>query len=188
MQHAMTREVLTGVSLDGREGPGAYGLNRLVQLTILVANGGKITANYALVQPSLQADLPKIAESIVEQIGGPKPTLESLLASDGSGAMRGAGQESAGVDSERLRSLLRPLIQKEATEEQVEAAAKAVEAVIAEDVAIRREIGRIASTIFRSGKLANYGTPRAQEVLRAWAKKYGDVPSSEFKSDESKKP
>src|SRR5688572_23335464 len=60
IKHALTPHAPTGVSLDGREGPGAYGLNRNVQLTILVGKAGKVTANFALVQPSLQADLPKI--------------------------------------------------------------------------------------------------------------------------------
>ncbi|MFM7973652.1 MAG: hypothetical protein ACKO8U_01180 [Pirellula sp.] len=57
IKHALTQSVATGVSPDGREGPGSYGLNRSVQLTILVANKDRVTANFALVQPSLQVDL-----------------------------------------------------------------------------------------------------------------------------------
>lgn len=68
-----------GISPDGQEGPGAYGLNRKVQMTVLVGKGDKVTANFALVQPSLQADGPKIAQAIVDALGGgPGPTAEEL--------------------------------------------------------------------------------------------------------------
>ncbi|MGE0379106.1 MAG: hypothetical protein AB7Q45_27200, partial [Planctomycetaceae bacterium] len=43
-----------GISKEGKEGPGAYGLNRNVELTILVGAEGKVTANFALVQPSIE--------------------------------------------------------------------------------------------------------------------------------------
>ena len=42
-----------GISVDGGEGPGAYGLNRNVELTILIANQNQVTANFAIVQPSV---------------------------------------------------------------------------------------------------------------------------------------
>jgi hypothetical protein len=68
-----------GISPDGQEGPGAYGLNRKVQMTVLVGKENKVTANFALVQPSVQADAPKIAQAIVDALGGGKgPTLEYL--------------------------------------------------------------------------------------------------------------
>jgi len=60
MRHALTPKAPTGISLEGREGPGSYGLNRSVMLTILVGKDGKVTSNFAVVQPSLQLDLPKI--------------------------------------------------------------------------------------------------------------------------------
>ena len=71
--------VPVGISTDGQEGPGAYGLNRKVQMTILVGKEDKVTANFALVQPSVQADAPKIAQAIVDALGGGKgPTIEEL--------------------------------------------------------------------------------------------------------------
>lgn len=67
------------ISTDGQEGPGAYGLNRKVQMTVLVGKDDKVTANFALVQPSVQADAPKIAQAIVDVLGGGKgPTIEEL--------------------------------------------------------------------------------------------------------------
>ena len=52
-----------GLSLDGAEGPGRYGLNRNVTMTILVAHGNQVTANFALVQPSV-TDVPRILDEI----------------------------------------------------------------------------------------------------------------------------
>ena len=47
------------ISLDGIEGPGNYGLNRKVTLTLLVAKGTKVVANFAIVQPN-ETDAPKV--------------------------------------------------------------------------------------------------------------------------------
>ena len=60
--------------LGRRQGrPGAYGLNRNVTLTILVGKDNRVTANFALVQPSLQADVPKVLGEVVKLIGGKVP-------------------------------------------------------------------------------------------------------------------
>lgn len=176
MQHALTPDVPTGVSPDGREGPGSYGLNRAVQLTILVANKNRVVANYALVQPSLQVDLPKVVSSIVSQVGGPEPKLSDLLEAGGVMQDRNGGTRPADEskpDPDRIRSLVRPLIQLDADIKQVDQAAEAIEQAIAQSPAIQKEIGRIASTIVSSGKLENYGTPHAQTYLKRWAQKYG---------------
>lgn len=166
IQHALTPGAPTGISVDGREGPGAYGLNRNVMLTILVGKDGVVKANYALVQPSLQVDLPKILESIVAVAGGTAPRLQDLEGM--AGRMRAA---DAGAPN--LRPLLAPLIRRDATPEEVQRAARAVETAADADPATRREVGRIASTIVNAGKLKDYGTPQAQEYLAKWAKSYG---------------
>lgn len=76
---ALPKDVPLGIAEGGQEGPGAYGLNRNVTMTILVAKEGKVTANFALVQPSLQADGPKILKEIVDVLGGGKvPSIEEL--------------------------------------------------------------------------------------------------------------
>ncbi len=75
---ALPKGVTVGIAEGGAEGPGAYGLNRKVQLTVLVAKDNKVTANFALVQPSLQADGPKIAAAIAESVGAKAPTAEEL--------------------------------------------------------------------------------------------------------------
>jgi ribosomal protein L10 len=166
-KHALTEGTPTGISPDGREGPGKYGLNRKVTLTILVGNKDKVTANFALVQPSVQADLPKILDAIVKEVGGTAPKVEDLLA----GPKREPDKRPA--PDENLRGLLRPLIQKDATPEDVDKAAKAIEEYVAKNEAARKEVGRIANTIIDAGKLTDYGTPKAQEYLKKWAKDFG---------------
>jgi hypothetical protein len=167
IRHALPRGVPIGISTDGREGPGSYGLNRNVALTILVGNEGKVTANFALVQPSIQVDLPKVFEPIVEIVGGKAPDVAEFAPREGMRRM------AAPEPDPRLRRLIRPLIQLDATEDEVDKAAANVEEFLAENEAAQKDVGRISKTIVDSGKLQNYGTPRAQEYLRKWAKRYG---------------
>jgi hypothetical protein len=169
ISHALTAGAPTGVSLDGREGPGSLGLNRNVTLTILVAKEGNVTANFALVQPSVQADLPKILKAIVEVVGGAVPEIEELA------GMREMRRVASDEPDPKLRGLIRPVIARDATPEAVDKAASAVEEYIKKNKTARREVGRIASTIVESGKLSNYGTERAREHLRKWAKEFGPV-------------
>jgi hypothetical protein len=75
---ALPKGVTIGIAEGGAEGPGAYGLNRKVQLTVLVAKDNKVTANFALVQPSVQADAPKIIEALAAAVGAKPPTAEEL--------------------------------------------------------------------------------------------------------------
>jgi hypothetical protein len=75
---ALPQGVAVGLSPDGIEGPGAYGLNRKVMVTVVVAKDDKVTANFALVQPSLAADAPKIIEAIAAAAGVKPPTAEEL--------------------------------------------------------------------------------------------------------------
>ena len=169
MQHALTKDVPTAISPEGAEGPGSYGLNRNVTLTILVADKGLISANHALVQPSLQADLPKILKDIVGVIGGEMPRLETLP-----GMARMAASPGNGGGAPDMRSLLAPVIQKTATEEEVIRAAQRVERAANGNTAVQAELHRITNTIINAGKLQNYGTPKAQEYLKKWSTQYAE--------------
>lgn len=160
---ALPANVPLGIALDGGEGPGAYGLNRKVALTVLVASEGKVTANFALVQPSVQADVPLVLKELVAALGGGDvPTLADL----------GVRPEPK-TDVPNLRPYLAPVIKRDATPEEVEKAAAAVEEFVAKSEAARKELGRIGRTIVDAGKLKDYGTPPAQEHLKKWAEKYG---------------
>jgi hypothetical protein len=179
--HALAQEAPLGISKDGKEGPGSYGLNRSVMLTILVGKDGKVTANFPLVQPSLQADLPKILDEVVKVAGGTAPKLAELA--PGMAGRDAPARPKAKTDPARrpepdpkVRELLGPVIRLNATPEQVDKAAKEVEdyANAKGNEAFRKEIGRIANTIIDGGKLENYGTARAREYLKKWAKAYGE--------------
>ena len=68
--------------------------------------------------------------------------------------------------------LLRKVINRQNTDQEVDAAAAAVDEYVEQHPAAARELARISNTVVNSGKLQNYGTVRAQEILRAWAEKY----------------
>lgn len=74
---SLNLQVPLGISVDGGEGPGAYGLNRNVELTILVAKDNRVTANFPLVQPS-PAEAVKIAAEYAKALGIDPPTKETL--------------------------------------------------------------------------------------------------------------
>ena len=74
-------EVLIGLSPDGREGPGNYGLNRNVAQTVLIAKDGKVLHNFAFTQPMLYSD-PHFLGAIADAIGADAPALEKWLNDD----------------------------------------------------------------------------------------------------------
>jgi hypothetical protein len=165
-RHALPEKTFIGIYPEGQDGPGAYGLNRDVSLTVLVAKENKVTANFALVQPSVQVDAPQIAQAIVDVLGGGKgPTVEELTAGQ-------PGRQAMAMEVD-LRPLLAPVIRPTATAEEVAAAAKKVDEEAEKNEAFRKKLGEAAQRVVASGKLANYGTPPAQEQLRRWAEKYG---------------
>jgi hypothetical protein len=175
IRHALTPEVTTAVSLDGIEGPGSLGLNRHGTLTVLVAKRRQVTANFALIQPSLQVDLQKIVAAVVEATGGSVPSLQELLKPD-PGMAEMLQRERGSASPETVRNLLRPLIDLQATPEAVAATVAQIEQHMEREPTIKAEIGRIARTIVDSGKLANYGTAPAQAALRDWAQRLADNP------------
>src|SRR5262249_34983259 len=149
-----------GISLQGIEGPGAYGLNRNVTLTILVAKNNIVTANFALVQPSLPGDAERVLREVVKLIGGKVPAASELMPP---GAM---SSRVTGAPDDNLRPLLRPALARDAKPEEVDRAAKAVEAYLKDHAVARVQLGRAARTIIASGKLADYGTPQAHSYLK----------------------
>ena len=78
IQKEIPNEVLIGISPDGREGPGRYGLNRNVAQTILVAKDGKVLHNFAFTQPMLYAD-PHLLGAIAQVMEIEPATLEKWL-------------------------------------------------------------------------------------------------------------
>lgn len=71
-------DVLIGISPDGREGQGNYGLNRNVAQTVIIAKDGKVLHNFAFTQPALYPD-PYVLGAVAEVIGVQPSTLEKWL-------------------------------------------------------------------------------------------------------------
>ena len=65
------------ISVDGEEGPGHYGLNRNMEMTVLVGRNKVVSANFPLVQPNV-VDAPKILAEVNKFIGGEVPTVPEL--------------------------------------------------------------------------------------------------------------
>jgi hypothetical protein len=162
-RRALPSEVPLGISGDGIEGPGAYGLNRKVELTILVGNKGKVTDNFALVQPSTQVDVPRVLKAIVAHVGGKVPTLASLGV---------AARRSRGGLPPAIATKVRRLIGKTAKPADVEKTARELEAIFAKRSAVAKQVGQIGRRIITAGRLDTYGTPPARVYLKKWADKY----------------
>lgn len=182
---------LYGISTDGIEGPGSYGLNRNVQLTILVGKNGKTTANFALVQPGLEADGPKIAKALATVLGDEKPAditkFGARMRKDKKKPQRPNARNEI---SPELANKLRAVINKDNTAEEVDKAAKALEEFLAKDEKSAKRVGEITNRIIAAGALGRYGTEKAREYLKKWAKEYGpkDTPDSKPKPRDKDKP
>src|SRR5262245_36447054 len=177
ISNALAKDAPLGISPDGKEGPGSLGLNRAMTLTVLVGKENKVTANFALVQPSLQADLPKVLDEVVKVAGGKAPKLEDLVPNMAKDA---PARPAAALDA-KVRELLGPVIKLNAKDEDVEKAAKALEEYADKHEEFKKDVGRRANLLVDGGKLENYGTAKAQEYIKKWAKEYGG------KKDEKKK-
>ena len=82
-----------GLSVDGAEGPGNYGLNKECLMTIVAAKDNKVTANFALVQPGI-SDAPKVLEALAKVCGDTNPPTVSQL-NELQMARGGGGREGA---------------------------------------------------------------------------------------------
>jgi hypothetical protein len=165
-KHALPTNVTIGISSEGIEGPGAYGLNRKMTLTVLLGKEGRVTDNFALIQPSLAADAPRIGTAVHALMGSDhRPDLAEM----GLDATEGTQRMNDGS----FRRLLAPVIDRAATAEQVAKAAEAVEARAAEDSQFRQRLGEATQRIVSAGVVENYGTPAARQFLLKWAKQYG---------------
>ena len=66
------------ISTDGLEGPGSWGFNRNLRMTIVISDEGRTIASFALQQPSVNVDTPKVLKELVRVIGGDVPKLHQL--------------------------------------------------------------------------------------------------------------
>jgi len=153
-----------GVSADGVEGPGAYGLNKNVAVTALVANKGAVTANFAIIQPGM-VDAPRILAEAAKHVGGRVMTVAELEA--GRERARSMGSmRSTEPDPPEMVALLRQLIQKSNDNARVDQTVQALREWAGTD-AVRR--GQLAAKLGVIIPL-KYGTEYARSrmpVLKA---------------------
>lgn len=181
---------MISLSTDGIEGPGNYGLNRECLLTVLVAKGNQVAANFALVQPGI-ADAPKIIGAIAKVIGDDKPpdavALQeargmgySRMAKDGKDAKemeRGKGKEmakrpgaelpGAAPTDDKLVGLLRRFIQKTNDDATVDKVLAEVDAYIAGNADLKKQAIDGWTRVLH----IKYGTEYAQKTGQAWVEK-----------------
>ena len=70
--------VVMAASQDGRDGPGALGLNRTISMTVVVASDGKVTHNFVFPQSMLYPD-PHVLGAIAGAIGQKRETVAKWL-------------------------------------------------------------------------------------------------------------
>ncbi len=148
------------ISLDGIEGPGNYGLNRKVALTILLGKDHKTVANFAIVQPN-ETDAPKILQAMAKLLGGKAPTLDELRAE-----LKGPDRPAKDRSPE-LVALMRRMIQKSNDEATVKKIAREMEEWAGQDRKKLVELREFSQLIVRLG----YGTEAAQKELKRLAGK-----------------
>ena len=73
----MRLHLQVGVSVEGTEGPGPYGLNKQAALTVLFAKNRKVVSNFVLIQPSLVDSVPILGE-LAAHVGGRVQTREEV--------------------------------------------------------------------------------------------------------------
>lgn len=165
-----------GVSTDGVEGPGAYGLNRNVELTILIAKDNQVTANFALVQPSL-TEAPKIAAELAKVAGQPAPQAADLQQLAGMGMRTMRSREPARKSSKEsdspaaepdLRTLLRGLAELRGSDDEFKAAVKKIEDWVGKQPERQQQLGRMSGFALERG----LGSEQVQTQLRKWQKAY----------------
>jgi hypothetical protein len=189
-RHALPPNTPIGISTEGREGPGSYGLNRDMTLTVLIADKGHVTANFAIVQPTPAVDVPKIVKEITHLIGGDVPSLAELGIQRYEDAPRRAGEDSKrarGADdlSPEMQGKLRQLIRRTNTNDDVKRIAQEIEEILKKDKDVRATVGVIASRVQNANYFPDL-VSEAQSVLRRWAKEYGPQRQEEPRGEENK--
>ena len=134
----------SGVSPDGLEGPGSYGLNRNVSVTVLVGNKGRVTASFALVQPSV-TDADSIISEIVAMIGGDVPTRpETEFLSMNPDAAERFRKDGVAPQNPQLRERICALLRTREQPDQLESAVAAMNKYVASDSDRQRELREVS--------------------------------------------
>ncbi len=179
-------KAIIGYSPDGKEGPGAYGLNRNVSVTVLIGVKKKVTANFALVQPSMQTDAPKIFKAIADVLGEEEvPNVEDFS----SMSRRRGSDERMKRDTNDgdpvLQMQFKQLVNKGNSDEAVVEIAKRLERYVEVKPETKALVGQRARSLVESGRLKDVGTKKCQEFITKWAKEFKASASEDKSADKA---
>lgn len=156
------------ISVDGLEGPGNYGLNKKCLLSIIVAKGDRVTANFALIQPGI-ADGERVIAAMAAAIGDEDPPSAEDLAGRQGGRNRGGQRGRQRANAMRARSgramqADKTLDLSQFDLETSDGLRDAVKALAKEVVSLRRELTELRGT--RDGDNRRMQRQRAQGARR----------------------
>jgi hypothetical protein len=169
------------LSVDGLEGPGNYGLNKVCLLTILATKDNRVHANFALVQPGI-ADGGRVLASLAGLIGDSNPPGTEQLKEEfekGYAMARKRKMSPPSADTAEKKSdpfpgavpsdghltgLLRQFIRKTNDDKQINEILAQVRKHIAEDDALKKQAFDGWTRILHFGD--RYGTDYARQQGR----------------------
>lgn len=159
-----------GISIDGAEGPGSYGLNRNVNLTVLVADKGRVLSNFPLIQPST-TDSPKILKEVAALVGGRVPNFAEVdFLSMPTHKPANTPYPIATSDVKMREMICAALAAEDKT--RADSAASALVQYVHEDNARQAVLGNTASALIEGkGKAVVHEMPII-EHLRKWRQEY----------------
>lgn len=176
VQGSLKIQARVGLSPDGAEGPGNYGLNKECLMTIVMAKDNKVVASFALVQPGI-ADAPKVLAALAKTCGDDNPpSAEALIARQpGQGMARGRPAEAMKKDGEKpkenfpgavptdekLVGLLRQFIRPANDDATVDRVLADVKAHIKDNTGLTKQAADGWTRVLHFEK---YGTPYARKV------------------------
>ncbi len=174
-----------GLSLDGAEGPGNYGLNKDCLMTVLGVRSNVVVTNFALVQPGI-ADAPRIIAALAALCGDTNPpSAEVLLAAANAGRMapdRNRTNAPAGKDpfpgavptDDRLQGLLRRFIRPTNDNATADAILAEVKEYIANDPELRKQAADGWTRVLHFGD--RYGTEYSRKIGTEFLKSLQTTP------------
>jgi hypothetical protein len=160
-KNSLALKSIADVSLDGQEGPGNYGLNRKMTVTILVAKENKVVANFAIIQPN-ETDAPKVLAAVAKMLGKTAPTAEEIRAEVGQGGRR---PQAANNPDPELGQLMRRMIQKDNDEATVKEIMQAMQKWAGDDAPKKAQLKEYCKKVLDLG----YGNDLAKRALKRLA-------------------
>jgi hypothetical protein len=181
----------TGLSLDGAEGPGNFGLNKECMMTIVGASNNLVMTNFAFVQPGI-ADAHKVVTALARLAGDTNPPTEAQLLAAQSGRMamrpeRGAPEMTAPQGEKfpgavptdpKLNQFVRQFIRKTNDVATIDKLRSQIEAHIKDNPDLQKQTADGWARVLHFGD--HYGTEYARSAAKEMMGKYA-APGSDAK-------